>query len=496
MIKIPRAWKGEVGMKRQHPIAILRYVSGNFWLLLLPLVRGLLALRFDFYSWLSGAYLDILVVLAIFGAAFFRWWNINFRVSKKGIFVRNGFFISEKMKIPFSAFSAVTVNKPFLLRPLKAYTVLIDTDSSSTVNKKEDPDIKLIMREKDVQKLLTYFCPKEEEKPVSYNSNKRRLLFFSLTFSSALSGLIYFGTFLIQGGRLVGNELEERFLGAVNNVTKIAEKVIYGITPATVGIIIVIAFGWGYSFLSNYLKHMNFRLEKIGEKIRIENGFFTKRTCVISSDRVNYADLRQNLLMKICKVMSVNVSCSGYGKKKNEIPVFVPITKKNNASDVMKRFLPDFNAEKGYACGALPSYVMKFLGPPTALIFVIIFVFLGAIMLLPEWYSVILFIAVMGEIVAMHLLIVNLAAFLSNGTEVADECIIIQYCKAFGFHNVIVPLNKISEIRISQNLFQKLNGSCSFILYTRGERAVRHKVKGLTLVDAEKTAELLGYTSN
>lgn len=482
-------------MKRQHPIAILRYVSGNFWLLLLPLVRGLLALKFDFYSWLSGAYLDILVVLAIFGAAFFRWWNINFRVSKKGIFVRNGFFVSEKMKIHFSSFSAVTVNKPFLLRPLRAHTVLIDTDSSSTVNKKDDPDIKLIMREKDVQKLLTYFCPKGEKKPVDYYSNKRRLLLFSLTFSSALSGLIYFGTLLIQGGRLVGNELEERFFGAVNNVTRIAEKVIYGITPATVGIIIIIAFGWGYSFLSNYLKHMNFKLEKIGEKIRIDNGFFTKRTCVISSDRVNYADLRQNLLMKICKVMSVNVSCSGYGKKKNEIPVFVPITAKSSAADVMKRFLPDFTAEKGYSCGALPSYVMKFLGPPTALIFTIIFVFLGAVMLLPEWYSVILFIAAMGEIAAVHLLMVNLAAFLSNGMETADKCITMSYCKAFGFHNVIVPLDKISEIRISQNLFQKLNGSCSFILYTRGERAVRHKVKGLTLVDAEKTAELLGYTS-
>lgn len=480
-------------MKRQHPIAILRYVSGNFWLLLLPLVRGLLALRFDLYSWLSGAYLDILVVLAIFGAAFFRWWNINYRIYKKGVFVRSGLFITEKMKIPYTSFSAVTVNKPFFLRPLRAYTVLIDTDSSSTVNKKEDPDIKLIMREKDVQKLLTYFNPQEGETSAGYSSNKRRLLLFSLTFSSALSGLIYFGTLLIQGGRLVGNELEERFLGAVNNVTRIAEKVIYGITPATVGIIIVIAFAWGYSFLSNYLKHMNFKLEKIGRKIRIENGFFTKRICVISSDRVNYADLRQNLLMKICRVMSVNVSCSGYGKKKNEIPVFVPITAKSSAAEVMKRFLPDFTAEKGYACGALPSYVMKFLGPPTALIFAIIFAFLGAVMLFPEWYSVILFIAAMGEIVAVHLLMVNLAAFLSNGMETADKCITMSYCKAFGFHNVIVPLDKISEVRISQNFFQKFNGSCSFILFTRGERAVRHKVKGLTLVDAEKTAELLGY---
>lgn len=483
-------------MKRQHPIAILRYVSKNFWLLLIPLLRGLLALKFDFYNWLSGAYLDILVVLAIFGAAFFHWWNIRFRIGKKDIFVSTGFFVRESMRIPFTSATAVLFKKAFLMRPLRAVTILIDTDSSSTVNKHEDPDLKLIVREKDIDKLLTYFKQESDENRLCYKSNRRRMLFFSLAFSSALSGLIYFGTFLIQGGRLVGNELEARFLGAVNNVTRVAEKVIYGITPVTVGIIIILGMGWLYSFISNYLRHINFELEKNRNGIRIKNGFFTRRLCFINEDKVNYADLRQNMLMKIFRVMSVNISCSGYGKQKNEIPVFVPITGKKSVSEVMKRFLPKFSSDEGVRYEVKPSYIMKFLGPPMVLIFAIILAFPTAVIFFPEWYSVELFAAAMGEIVAVHLLIVNLAAFLSNGVEICEGSIVVRYCKAFGFHNVIVPLEMISEIRISQNFLQKLNGSCNFILYTRGERAGRHWVRGLQLSDAERAVSMLGYSTN
>lgn len=485
-------------MKRQHPIAVLRYVSKNFWLLLIPLIRGLLALKFDFYNWLSGAYFDILIVLAIFGAAFFRWWNINFKVSGKGIYVSTGFFVRETMRIPYSSVTTFILKKTFFLRPLRAVTLYLDTDSSSTVNKPEDPDLKLIMREKDVNELLSRIEKSkvvDEKNEIRYKPNKRRMLFFSLAFSSALSGLIYFGTFLIQGGKLVGDELEERFLGAVNNVTKVAEKVIYGITPVTVGIIIIIGMGWLYSFFSNYLRHINFEISKSANGVRIESGFFSRWRYYINSEKINYADLRQNLLMKIFRVMSVNISCSGYGKQKNEIPVFVPVTGSRNVAEVIESFLPEFSSEEGERFGVRAGYIMKFLGPPTALIFAMIVVFAAAVVFFPEWYSVILFAAVMGEIVALHLLTVNLAAFLSNSVEVCSKSIVLRYCKAFGFHNVIAPTDKISEIKISQNFLQKFNGSCNFILYTRGERAVKHTVRGMQLCDAEKAAELLGYSA-
>ena len=56
-------------MRRQHPAALLGYTTKNFWLLLIPLIRGLAALRFDFYKWSRGAGWDILAVTAMIAIA-------------------------------------------------------------------------------------------------------------------------------------------------------------------------------------------------------------------------------------------------------------------------------------------------------------------------------------------------------------------------------------------------------------------------------------------
>ena len=60
-------------LKRPHPINILEHISGYFWLLLLPLVRGLFAFRGGFWGWLSGVWFDLLVLAAILGFALLRW---------------------------------------------------------------------------------------------------------------------------------------------------------------------------------------------------------------------------------------------------------------------------------------------------------------------------------------------------------------------------------------------------------------------------------------
>ena len=45
-------------MKRQHPSALIGYTSQKFWLLLIPLIRGLAAIRFDISRWAEGAKWD------------------------------------------------------------------------------------------------------------------------------------------------------------------------------------------------------------------------------------------------------------------------------------------------------------------------------------------------------------------------------------------------------------------------------------------------------
>lgn len=479
-------------MKRQHPIALLKYTSKNFWLLLIPLVRGLFALRFDFYGWLRGAYVDVLVLMVIMGLAYAVWRNVQYETTDDGINVSKGLFIKEKFFIPYKAMSSVSSKRPLWLRPLNAVEVMLETDSYAATNKTSEPDCKLTLSFDEYKRLFNYLPNEESGAKLSYKAPKAKLLLFSLLFSSTLSGLIFFGTFLIQGGKLVDRELEERFFTAVNDVTEVARRLISGITPVTVGIIIVLAAGWLYSFTENYLRHMNFRVQRCGKSIFVRSGFFSKWKCHINSQFVNYADLRQNLLMKACRVMSVHISCSGYGKKQNEIPVFVPVTMRKNVLGVMRMLLPEFQLKETTIYPHW-NYIMRFIGPPMALIFGVMAAAFSLLFIIPDWYSVIFFAAIMGEILSVHLLAVKLAAFYTNSIGFEDNTLSLKYCRFFQFHHLIVPTEKITSVEIYQTVFQRMNQSCDFIVYTKGEGTNAHRVRGLNFKDAERFVHELGY---
>ena len=482
-------------LKKQHPIAIIQYTKKNFWLLLIPLARGLYALNFDFAKWLAGAYLDILVLVAILGLAVLRWSCVKYEFDEKGIRFRSSFIIIAEYKIPYSVITSVSAKSPLLFRPLKAVKIFIDTDTHSVLNKASEADMKIVVpysEYKDLQKIMP---ESNSTAKLTYTVPKIKLLLFSVLFSSTLSGIIYVGTLLIQGGKMVRTELESTFVTAVNGVTSAAARILNGVTPVTVGIIMVIAAGWLISFMSNYLRHIRFRIARRAEIITVKSGFFSRWYCRLDTKKINYADLRQNLLMKICKVTSVHVSCSGYGKEKNALPVFVPMTTSKSVNGVMRMLLPEFLSD-GTDINPHWNYIMRFLGIPITAIFSVMIGGFAAILFFPEWYSVVLFLCIMGEVLSVHLLFVALAAYYTNGAGVSEKALTIAYCKGFCFHNVIIPLDKIAFIKIRRSVFQRMSDSCDVLVFTKSEARKCHVIIGLNITDAMKIAAKAGFSEN
>ncbi|MGN0587030.1 MAG: PH domain-containing protein, partial [Oscillospiraceae bacterium] len=384
-------------------------------------------MRFDFYNWLSGAYLDILVILAILGMAIFRWWNIRYEIQEDGILFSKGLIVNEDFFIPFKSMSSVTAKRALPFRPFKAVIIYVETDSILAVEKPSEPDVKFIVSLTEYKTLYNKIPIDKNDTVQTYRAPKAQLLLYSFVFSSSLSGLIYFGTFLIQSGRLVSTELEKRFVEAVNDVTYFAGKLIEGLTPVTVALIIILGAGWFISFVSNYLHMISFRVQRRGKSIFIKNGFFSKWKYYINTERINYADIRQNLLMKICRVMSVQISCTGYGKSNSETPVFVPITTKKSVMGVMKLLLPEYEPRETTVQPRW-NYIMRFMGPPAVLIFAVIILAAAMVMIFPQWYSVILFAAIMCEVWSVQLLLVKFVAYYTNGVGYEDGVLCLSYC--------------------------------------------------------------------
>ena len=64
-------------MYHEHPLRILKYSAKNIWLLIFPFLRGLRTYHFSkdfFYTWIQGAWKDILVIGVIVLFGFIRWF--------------------------------------------------------------------------------------------------------------------------------------------------------------------------------------------------------------------------------------------------------------------------------------------------------------------------------------------------------------------------------------------------------------------------------------
>ncbi|MCM1023371.1 MAG: PH domain-containing protein [Prevotella sp.] len=475
-------------MSHQHKIAILKYTTRNFWMLLIPLVRGLAAAGFDFYHWLRGAYWDLIVVLLMIGFAVLRWYFVRFEVGEKGISVSHGIFVRNKFTVPYSAIACASAVRSIWMRPIRAVTVALDSDSQSTLGNGKKADVELIVKLTDYTRIYNNIPNKSTNAKITYKASKANLVFFSLVFSSTLSGVIFLGTFFIQGSRIVGNRLEEQFLHAVNDVTELMRKIITGVTPAAVSLTLVIALGWGFSFVSNLLRHINFRIQRCGNNITVRNGFFSKWKYYVNITKVNCADLRQNLLMKICRVTSVHVSCTGYGKSKNEIPVFVPITTKKRVMSSMRMILPNFTLSN-ISLKPKPSYILPFLWAPLLAAVALPVGAAAAARFFPAWNGIIKFLLIMGEIPSLYLVAVKTAAKFTTGIGFGDDTLTLKYCTLSKFHTVIVPKSRIAYVKLTRTVFQRFNGSCDVWVYSRGERAAKHRVRG---IDAKKAEELFG----
>lgn len=468
-------------MLRQHPFKIVTLMSKNFWLLLIPVVRGLISMNGSIYEWLKGAWLDIVVLLLIIVSAYLRWYFSSYRFTNNSVDYRSGIFVKTKMSIPLKHLTAVSAERNFWLRPFGAVTLYFDTNSGFL----NTPDLKIMVSRKDYDRIFEELLSNQQiDIKTSYRPSRINLIFFSLVFSSTLSGVIIVGTFIYQSGQIIGRSLENILL---TTATDISDKLVLGIPPLGIAIAIVIGAGWLISFITNILRYIGFRIRREGKKIFIKTGFFTKRRYFINSDKVNYADIRQNLMMKLFRVMSVHVDCAGYGKAKNELPVFVPITTKKQVLSSLRIILPHFNVTKAqvkpskmvvFRYFMIPFYIM--IGLPVVAMLLIYF--------LPLWKSMILFALVTSEIPIFYLLIVKLVSFFTTGIACDEDSISLHYCNVYQFHTVIIPKDKIATVTLSQNGFQTFANSCNLTIHSQNEFTKSHFIISMPL---EKTKEFL-----
>ena len=145
------------------------------------------------------------------------------------------------------------------------------------------------------------------------------------------------------------------------------------------------------------------------------------------------------------------------------------------------RILPEFSA--GYDYVKVPLIFCWRAVWPTGLVIVgIPLVCLAAEIIFPNWFDLIRFIMIVSEIPAVWMLFVKVASYLTDGFDIRNKCVCVRYSKGYEFHTIAVPFERLAELRISQNPFQRINRSCDVHIYTASEKARKQTLNSMPVV--------------
>ena len=480
------------GMYHEHFVKSFRYSAKNIWLLIFPVLRGIKSFRIDFgtfYTWLSGAWFDLLILMAVIGFGIYRWVTTWVRFGDEEVTLTSGLFVKSETVIPFKSVSVILIESPFYLRPFRTDRIKINTCAGAF----KSSDMSLLMRSGDfniirneLENLGDNAIKVIEIRPKSLN-----VLFFSLVFSSSMYGAIYIVLFFFQLGSVSRDLIEHEFRDTLSQLTNEVSSIIaFNIPRKAIYLSVLIGVSWALSFIVNILRYAGFKLEKHSRYFKVSMGAVTLRNYYILSDKINYVDMRQTLLMKLFHRSALNINCAGYGNIKSELPVLVPVINSKTVHDALE--LLNFRHGKvKRTARANRAAVMTFLGLPLTFLLGIPLLMVLLFHWTPKFADLILPFAFFAEIPAILMTIIKINALLETNVTIEDEFIYLHYTRFFTFHTVVVDRKKLVKLQIIQNPVQKKLGRCRIDFYFSSGVPKKNKLYGMNIKDAKRIENLL-----
>lgn len=458
---------------REHPIKILSRMPRFSLLLIIPVFRALFYSGGSLQQWLKGSWIDILIVLSITGLGFLSWFFDLYSFEKNRIYRLSGMFLIKKTYYPIDKITSAIVKSPWYLNMFGLVSLNIDLASS----KNKTPSLNLVLKKENLAHILKSFKKYHIVSKTNF-SKKSSVFLFSILSSNGLTGILFISAFISQSGKIFGKEFEQQI---VSNLTNTANSIIQGIPPIASILSIWIIAGWLVSLVFNLVHYNNFEVIRSKDIISIKCGIklFKKRCRFVVGD-INQIQMKQTILTKILKVFSSQVSVIGYGKKRGEMPVLIPIESEKNTFKLLEKILPEFEFLK-LLCKPQKKDFKRFLTVPINILIGIILATALAMLIFQNFLELILFAGVMIAILDIIYLIIKILSFSHNGLAVKDDTVTAAFTRGFNFYTICLKKEKIARFDIRQSFFQTKSNCCTLKIYPYNQKRVCYTIINLPL---------------
>lgn len=465
--------KSEV-WQRPHAFMILYNLKQFLFVLLLPLLRGFSsALQGGMQAWLSGAWLDILALLSMLLLSATQWFFCTYCIAPDTLRVRQGVLFRTSLFILRRQVSTVSATRLFYLRPIGAVRLRADTIAGGS----KKADFSLFVSKAQAEHLLRWRADTAagESALRQYRPHSLSVLALSVFSSSSFAGIFFLSTLISQSGQLLGREFSDRVMGTFENVSRLLA---FGLPPAAAAVGYLLLFGWLIAFLINFLRHKNFCLRRRADSLQVTGGIFTIREYTMAVEKVNYLDIRQSVLSCILRFCTVSVNAVGYQKNRDDVSGVIPAVKKQELSKTLSMFFPEFRPiarQLRHNYGAL----FKFIGDASWGCVLIPAATLILRYFLPGWADFIGWVGFMLCFPAYWFLVVRLIDYFTSGLAREENMFTLRYSSGYYLHTVVIPLHKISYVKLRQSPIQSFDKKCDVLIYSFSEGRTRHHIRNL-----------------
>lgn len=431
--------------------------------------------------------MDIAVLGVILIYGLIRWYFSGISLTDDAIVHSEGFIVKIRRTIPFSSISSASTENPFYLVPMRAVYVRCDTRAGIF----KSADLKIMVTQKAGNDIMSRIPDVKKEN--SFQGIPRpsvtSVMLFSVFFSSGFSGALYIAMFFFKGGDIAHDLMNIALERITEQAEHIYMRLLSGIPKALAMTGMLFMGAWLLSFILNLLRYSRFRVDADSDTIKVAFGLIKRRRHRIRSNHINYIDLRQNLIMKLCGAVTVNISCPGYGYD-SHLPVLMPISREKNLE---KNMWIDIGIPESKRLEYRPKFTsfFSYAGYP----------FFGIILValfhhFSDYFPLRLadltqFIVIMAYIPLTWLTVVKTAALLTSGLSVIGDEVIIRCSKYTSFHTVIVRRENVAMVQMRQSVFQKLFGKCHLILWLSGESFSGYMVQSLSVKQCKEIIDQL-----
>ena len=468
-----------------HPISIIKNLSSIMFLLILPLARGLFVAFTEgtIDSWLRGSYFDITVIMIGIGFAVAVWHEEVYKTDSDGIYIKHGILRKQKFFISDKNMATLIVYIPFYYRLIGAARIIGDTNAGMARTTEFD----IIIFKKHLDEFLGN-RKKSDSDTDNYMVREYKPLtlyvaIFSAFISNSLAGVILISSFFSQMGNILGEELEER---VINTVSVFFEKFANTVPVVFSGIAVAILSGWVIAFLNNLAQYIFFSASRTKDQIVVNLGVFTKRRYYMLFDRINYLDIRQDMLFKIFRLQTTYIYCTGYGKDKKIAPVLIPVGQKDDMLSTIQMIVPEISVKKRKLAPKSLGSIFGYILPPMIFAIIAYLTAFSLIFVMPEWEEVVKLIAFAMSVPFIWICMVKFFDFMTTGIGKSKNSLTLYYSSLFVLHTIVIPMDKITKIVIKQNPFQKISGTCTIVIYSFAENRKRHIIKSISKEESLK----------